>query len=46
MIFQISSNDPAAVSFMRLKAVDGNGQNENLGKSFGIEMASFRERFW
>jgi hypothetical protein len=46
MVFQISSNDPAAVSFMRLKAADGNGQNENLGKSFGIEMASFRERFW
>jgi hypothetical protein len=46
MIFQISSNDPAAVSFMRLKAVDDNGKNENLGKSFGIELASFRERFW
>jgi hypothetical protein len=46
MVFQTSGNDPAASSFVRLKSVDGNGKNENLDKSFGIQMASFRERSW
>jgi hypothetical protein len=46
MVFQVSGNDPAASPFVRLKAVGGNRKNENLDKSFGIQMASFRERTW
>jgi hypothetical protein len=46
VVFQTSGNDPAASSFVRLKAVGGNGKNEKLDKSFGIQMASFRERTW
>jgi hypothetical protein len=32
MVFQISSNDPAAVSFVRLKLVHGNGKMKTLAK--------------
>src|SRR4051794_1776808 len=41
MVFQISSNDPAAVSFVQLKAVQGNGKMKILAKALASSWQVF-----